>query len=101
MRHVPWSSSGLHSCGILHGIGQQLVTDILGQPMRPIFMGQAVQECQEQVDTLLYGGSCGWWLVLSESVGANHNAGAWSWHQDNGEKRQAQEWEMTRVKAKK
>lgn len=60
MRHVPWSSSGLHSCGTLHGIGQQLVTDILRQPMRPIFMGQAVQECQEQVDTLLYGGSCGW-----------------------------------------
>jgi len=60
-RHVPWSSSGLHSCGMLHGIGQQLVTDILGQPMSPIFMGQAVQECQEQVDTLLCGGSCGWW----------------------------------------
>jgi hypothetical protein len=60
MRHVQWSSSGLPSCGMLHGIGQQLVTDILGQPMSPIFMGQAVQECYEQVHTLLYGGLCEW-----------------------------------------
>lgn len=60
LRHVPWSSSGHHSCGMLHGIGQQLVTVILEQPMSPIFMGQAVQECQEQVNALLYGGPCGW-----------------------------------------
>ena len=35
-----WSTWYLHSCGILHS----MATDVAGQPIGPIFKGQAVQE---------------------------------------------------------
>ena len=34
----------LRSSGMLYGVGWYLVTDISGQPIAPIFNGQAVQE---------------------------------------------------------
>ena len=60
----------------------------------PIFKCQAVQEdCQEQMDALLYKGWHVWCLVLSESKGANQVTGVCSSHCDVGvnEKRSATE----------
>jgi len=44
MRHFsipPWCSLCLRSCGILAGFGWQLVTDVSGQSIGPIFKGQS------------------------------------------------------------
>ena len=53
-----------------------MVTSVSGWSLSLIFNSLAVQEeCQEQVDALLYGGLHGWWLTLNESNGANHVLG--------------------------
>jgi len=48
---------GLLSSGMLHGIGWQLVSCVLEQPVSPIFICQAVQkDYQEEMAALLYKG---------------------------------------------
>jgi len=55
----------LHCWGTAHR--RIVVTDVSGQPIRPIFKGHAVQEVsQEHLKTQLYGKWCGQWLVLRE-----------------------------------
>lgn len=41
-RPLPRCSQGIHSSGMLRSKGRKLVTDVLGQPISPIFKGQAV-----------------------------------------------------------
>jgi len=48
-RRCKWD---LRSFGILHSVEWQFATDVSGQPIGPIFKGQAVQEeCQEHLGT--------------------------------------------------
>jgi len=54
----------LRSSGMLHGVGQQLVTDVSGQPSGTIFKNQAVQ-----VLALL----ALWHVTSQKSEGLNYN----------------------------
>ena len=54
---------------MLYSIDRELITDISGQPVNPIFKGQAVhEECWEHLGTQLrvYREWHGQWLVLRE-----------------------------------
>jgi hypothetical protein len=62
-----WCKWDLHCSGILCSIDWRFVTDISGQPIGPIFKGQAVQEeCQEHLGTQVQRECCGRWLVIRE-----------------------------------
>jgi len=52
---------------MLYSVDWELVIDISGQPVSPIFKGQAVhEECWEHLGTQLYRKWHGQWLVLRE-----------------------------------
>jgi len=57
----------MRSSEMLRSVDWQFVTDVSGQPIGPIFEGQAVpEECLEYVGMQLCTEWCGRWLVLRE-----------------------------------
>jgi hypothetical protein len=48
LRPTPRCSCGISSTCMLRGVGWRLVTDVSGQPIDPIFKGQAVREAHSR-----------------------------------------------------